>query len=127
MPPAARFDRNLAGARLAVDRTCDFAVDQHDALVAFRDGGKEGLGHEGLAPDMAEQLGQRSQIGSVAADAEYAVASVAVKRLQYDLAMLGMKRLQFGQRAGDQGRRHEVREIEHEQLSRAHRGPHAGR
>ena len=53
--------------------------------------GKEGLGDVRLAPDGAEQFGQRGEVGAVAADLEHAFAGVAVERLDDDLAMLGME------------------------------------
>ena len=71
----------------------------------------------------AEQLGERRQVGAVAADAENAFARLAVQRLDHDFAVACMEIPDFRQISADHGRRHELGEIEHEQLFRsiAHR------
>ena len=107
---------DLARAGLAVDRARDLAVDQHDALVALGHRGEEGLRDIRLAPHAAEQFGERGEVGAVAADAEHRRAGIAVERLDDDLAMPGVERLQLVERARDQRRRHEAREVEHEQF-----------
>ena len=102
------------GRRLT--RAGGLAVDQHDALVALRHVGQERLHHERLAPDLAEQFGQRGEVGVLAADMEHRRAGIAVERLDHDLAMLGMEGARILEPAGDQRRRHELGIIEHEQL-----------
>ena len=80
---------DLALARHAVDRAGDLAVDQHDALVALGDLGKERLDDVRLAIGAVEQLDQRREVAAVAADPEHRSAGKAVERLDDDLAMLG--------------------------------------
>ena len=81
VPPAARFERisPCAGRRLIAPG--DLAVDEHDALVALGDLGKEGLEHVRLAIGRVEQLHQRGEVGAVAADLEHRLAGIAVERL----------------------------------------------
>ena len=54
----------------------------------------------GLAPHAAEQFGERGEVGAVAADAEHRRAGIAVERLDDDLAVAGVERLQFGRASG---------------------------
>ena len=87
-PAGGEVGADFARAGLAVDRAGDLAVDQHDALVALGHRGEEGLRDIGLAPHVAEQFGERGEVGAVAADAEHRRAGIAVERLEDDLAML---------------------------------------
>ena len=107
---------DFAFAGDAVDRAGDFAVDEHDALVALGDLGEELLDDVRLAVGAVEQLDQRGEVAAVGADPEHRPAGEAVQRLDDDLAMLGEELAREAERAGDRGRRHELREVEHPHL-----------
>ena len=106
----------LALARHPVDGARHLAIDQHDALVAFGHCGEEGLGNERLFPDRPEQFRQRGQVRPVRPDPEYAFPRFAMQRLDHNLAVSGVEGTYVGKTAADHRRRHEAREIEHEQL-----------
>src|SRR3546814_10243222 len=59
-------DFSLAGH--SVDRACDFAVDQHDSLVAACHFLDECLHHEGFDPHLPEQFGERGKVRAIRAD-----------------------------------------------------------
>ncbi len=61
---------------------------------------------------------KRAGVGVVLAEAEYGGAAVAVERLQDDVAHLLAERLHVLSRARDDGGRHQVEEVEHEDLLR---------
>ena len=72
----------------------------------------------------AEQLDQRVEVGVAFRDAEHGGAAIAVERLHHDVLVLvaeGLDRLGV---AGDERRRHQIEEVEHEHLLRrvAHGG-----
>src|SRR3546814_15712261 len=58
-------DFSLAGH--SVDRACDFAVDQHDSLVAACHFLDECLYHEGFDPYLPEQFGERGKVRAIRA------------------------------------------------------------
>ena len=50
--------------------------------------------------------------------AEHRAAAIAVERLHHDVAVLGAERLDLGEVAGDQRRRHQVGKLDDEHLFR---------
>ena len=101
----------VVGGRHAVHRAGVFAVDQDDALVAVAHLGKEFLDHPGLAKGRGEHVVERAEVEVVPGQAEHRAAAVAVERLHHDVAVLGAERLDLGEVAREQGRRHQVAEI----------------
>ena len=101
----------IVGRRHAVDRAGEFAVDQDDALVAVAHRGQEFLDHPGLAEGRGEHVVERAEVEVVLGQAEHRAAAVAVERLHHDVAVLGAERLDLGEVAGDQRRRHQLREL----------------
>src|SRR3954447_19794796 len=81
-----KIGADFAFAGNAVDPTGDFAVDEHDALVAGGDLGEEFLDDVRFAIGLVEQLHQRGEIAAVRTDAEDRSAGKAVQRLDDDLA-----------------------------------------
>ena len=102
--------------RHAVDRARIFAVDQDDALVAVLHGREEGLHHPLLAEGHGEHVVERAEIEIVARHAEHRAAAMAVERLHHDVAVLGAERLDLGEVARDQRRRHQVGKFGDEHL-----------
>ena len=98
----------VVGGRNAVDRAGELAVHQQDALVALLHRGQEFLHHPLLAEGDSEHVVERAEIEIVARDAEHRAAAMAVKRLHHDVAVLGAERLDLGEVAGNQRRRHQV-------------------
>ena len=94
--------------RHPVDRAGEFAVDQDDPLVALGDLGQIFLHHPGLAERRREHVVERAEVHVARGDREHRGAAVAVERLHHDVAMRGAERLDLGEVAGDQRRRHQV-------------------
>ena len=72
-----------------------------------------------------EHVVERAEIHVLRQHAEHRGAAVAVQRLHHHGAVLGAKRIDLVEIARDQRRRHQIREIHHEQFFR--RVAHAGR
>ena len=104
--------------RHAVDRADRLAIDQDDALVALADIGQVLLRNEGLPEHQAEGFEQRGEIAVVLLEMEDASATVAVKRLDDDVAHLFAEGADFGRIAGNERRRHQVRKLRDEDLFR---------
>ena len=87
--------------------------------------GQEFLHHPLLAEGHREHVVERAEIEIVAGDAEHRAAAVAVERLHHDVAVLGAERLDLGEVARDQRRRHQLGKFGDEDLFRrvAHAAP----
>ncbi len=119
------LEREIVRRRHAVDGAGELAVDQDDALVAMLHRGEEALDHPGLSEGDREQVEQRAEVEVLRYHAEHRGAAMAAQRLHDDHAVLVAERIDLGEVARDQRRRHQLREIHHEQLLR--RVAHAGR
>ena len=106
----------LALRRHAVDGPDRLAVDEDDALVAPRHVREELLRDQGLAADAGEELVERVEVAVVRVEPEHPRPAVAVERLQDDVAMPRLERLQRREVAGDGGRRRQLGEVEHQEL-----------
>src|SRR5262249_37821819 len=102
--------------RHAVDRARELAVDQDDALVALPHRRQIALHHPGLTERRREQVVERAEVHGLARKPEHCGAAGAEQRFHHDLAVLGVELLDLGAIAGDQRRRHQIRELDHEQL-----------
>src|SRR6185369_11655012 len=100
-PARGQVGADLSLFRQAIDRTRNLAVHQHDPLVTLGDIRKKGLHHEGLAPYLPEQFGERGKVRVVTADMEYRRARISIKRLHHHLAMLRMKSARLLKPTGD--------------------------
>ena len=89
-------------------RAGELAIHQNDALVAVLHRGQEFLHHPRLAEHGGEQIVQRAEIEVLVRQAEHRFAAFAVQRLHDDVAVLGAKRLDRFEIAGDQRRRHQL-------------------
>ena len=80
--------------------------------------GRNRLHHPLLAERHREQVVQRAEIEVLLREAKHRLAALAVERLHHDVAVLGAERLDLGEVAGDQRRRHQVGKLHHEHLLR---------
>ena len=110
-PPRTMLERRSSAAGTRLTAPAIFAVDQDDALVAVLDRGQEFLHHPWLAEGDREHVVERAEIEIVPGEPEHRAAAVAVERLHHDVAVLGAERLDLGEVAGEQRRRHQCREI----------------
>ncbi len=108
----------LAFTREAIDRADEFAIDQHDPLVAFADFGEERLDHVRFGPGLVEHFGQRGQVGALLVDAEDRLPAISMQRLHHHRTVAILEVAQIVEMPRDQRRRHEPRVIEHEHLFR---------
>ena len=65
-----------------------------------------------------EQVVERAEVEILAGQPEHRLAALAVERLHHDVAVLDAERLDLGEVAGDQRRRHQVGKFHHEHLLR---------
>ena len=65
-----------------------------------------------------EEIEQRAEIEVLPRQPEHRLAALAVERLHHDVAVLGAERLDLGEVARDQRRRHQVGKFHHEHLFR---------
>ena len=79
-------------------------------------GGQEFLHHPRLAERGREQVEERAEIEVLALEPEHGLAALAVERLHHDVAVLGAERLDLGEVARDQRRRHQVGKFGDEHL-----------
>ena len=106
----------VVGRRNAVDRAGVFAIDQDDALVAVLDVGQKFLHHPLLAEGDREHIVERAEIEILAREPKHRFAAVAVERLHHDVAVLGAERLDLGEVARNQCRRHQIGKFGDEHL-----------
>jgi hypothetical protein len=71
-----------------------------------------------LAERHAEEIVERAEIEVLLRKAKDGLAAFAVERFHDDVAVLGAERLDLGEVAGDQRRRHQIRKLHHEHLFR---------
>ena len=89
-----------------------FAADHQHPLVAQDDLGQVTLHHDGLRAIFVEGFNDAAQVQTIGTHAENAHAAHAVKWLQDDVVMLGMKGPHVGFVACHQGRPGELRKFE---------------
>ena len=115
---------DVIGRRHAIDAAARLAVDQDDPLVAAADGGQEFLHHPLLAEAGRKKVEQRAVIGVLNEQPKHRGAAVPMQGFHHHFAVFGAKGVDRRALAGDEGRRHQLRIIHHEQLFR--RIAHAG-
>ena len=108
----------IISGRNAIDGAGKLAVDQDDALVAMLDLGQEALDHPGLLEGHREHVVERAEIHVLRHHPKHRRAAMAVQRLHHHGAVLVAEGVDLVEIARDQGRRHQLRKIHHEQLFR---------
>src|SRR6201999_1381206 len=74
------------------------------------------LDHEGFAEDGLKEFHKRAEIAVLRLDTENRRAAIAVERLDDDVLKFSAEGLDVSKRARDERWRHQVEEIEHEEL-----------
>ncbi len=118
VPPRTMLERRSSGAGTRLTAPANSPSTRMMRLSPCRHRGKKFLHHPLLAEGHREQVVERAEIEVLRRQPEHRLAALAVERLHHDVAVLGAERLDLGEVARDQGRRHQLGEFHHEHLFR---------